>query len=45
MLFCDVVDSTVLASQLNPEDLRTVVRAYQDGPQLRSSQPYEGHIA
>jgi class 3 adenylate cyclase len=29
VLFCDLVDSTVLASQLDPEDLRTVVRAYQ----------------
>jgi class 3 adenylate cyclase/tetratricopeptide (TPR) repeat protein len=29
VLFCDVVDSTVLASQLDPEDLRDVVRAYQ----------------
>ena len=30
MLFCDLVDSTVLASQLDPEELRDVVRAYQD---------------
>ena len=30
MLFCDLVDSTALASQLDPEDLREVVRAYQD---------------
>src|SRR5262249_24655204 len=29
MLFCDLVDSTTLSSQLNPEDLRKVVRAYQ----------------
>ena len=29
VLFCDLVDSTVLASQLDPEDLRAVVRAYQ----------------
>jgi hypothetical protein len=29
VLFCDLVDSTVLASQLDPEDLREVVRAYQ----------------
>jgi hypothetical protein len=27
VLFCDLVDSTVLASQLDPEDLREVVRA------------------
>jgi class 3 adenylate cyclase/tetratricopeptide (TPR) repeat protein len=30
VLFCDLVDSTVLARQLDPEDLREVVRAYQD---------------
>jgi class 3 adenylate cyclase len=30
VLFCDLVDSTVLASQLDPEDWREVVRAYQD---------------
>ncbi len=29
MLFCDLVDSTVLARQLDPEDYREVVRAYQ----------------
>jgi class 3 adenylate cyclase len=30
VLFCDLVDSTVLASQLDPEELREVVRAYQE---------------
>ena len=30
VLFCDLVDSTVLASQLDPEEWREVVRAYQD---------------
>jgi len=30
VLFCDLVDSTVLATQLDPEDLRAVVRAYQE---------------
>ena len=30
VLFCDLVDSTGLASQLDPEDLREVVRAYQE---------------
>jgi class 3 adenylate cyclase len=29
VLFCDLVDSTALASQLDPEDWREVVRAYQ----------------
>src|SRR5262245_40122031 len=28
VLFCDLVDSTVLASQLDPEEWREVVRAY-----------------
>src|SRR4030095_10651974 len=30
VLFCDLVNSTRLASQLDPEDLREVVRAYQE---------------
>jgi hypothetical protein len=30
VLFCDLVDSTVLASQLDPEDWRAMVRAYQE---------------
>src|SRR5215831_4861716 len=30
VLFCDLVDSTGLARQLDPEELREVVRAYQD---------------
>jgi hypothetical protein len=30
VLFCDLVDSTVLASQLDPEDWREVVRDYQE---------------
>ena len=29
VLFCDLVDSTALARQLDPEDYRDVVRAYQ----------------
>jgi hypothetical protein len=30
VLFCDLVDSTVLASRLDPEEWREVVRVYQD---------------
>ena len=30
VLFCDLVNSTGLASQLDPEELREVVRAYQE---------------
>jgi class 3 adenylate cyclase len=29
VMFCDLVDSTKLSSQLDPEDWRNVVRAYQ----------------
>jgi class 3 adenylate cyclase len=44
VLFCDLVDSTVLARQLDPEELREVVRAYQDTC-ARVIARYEGHIA
>ncbi|HEV8712354.1 MAG TPA: zinc-ribbon domain-containing protein, partial [Candidatus Binatia bacterium] len=30
VLFCDVVGSTALSTQLDPEELRQVIRAYQD---------------
>jgi class 3 adenylate cyclase/predicted ATPase len=44
VLFCDLVDSTALARQLDPEDLREVVRAYQDTC-AKVIARYEGHIA
>jgi hypothetical protein len=44
VLFCDLVDSTALAAQLDPEDLCEVVRAYQD-PCARVIARFEGHIA
>ena len=44
VLFCDLVDSTVLAGQLDPEDLREVVRAYQDTC-TKVIACFEGHIA
>jgi predicted ATPase len=44
VLFCDLVDSTVLASRLDPEDLREVVRAYQDTC-AQVIAHFEGHIA
>ena len=44
VLFCDLVDSTALSGQLDPEDLREVVRAYQDTC-ARVSARFEGHIA
>ena len=44
VMFCDLVDSTRLSAQLDPEEYRDVVRAYQpvcaDVIQL-----YDGHIA
>src|SRR5882724_5328461 len=44
VLFCDLVDSTVLASQLDPEDWREVVRAYQDTC-AKVIGRFDGHIA
>src|SRR6266571_5650678 len=44
VLFCDLVDSTVLASQLDPEELRDVVRAYQEAC-AKVIARFEGHIA
>ena len=44
VLFCDLVDSTVLASQLDPEELREVVRAYQDTC-AKVIARFDGHIA
>ena len=44
VLFCDLVDSTPLARQLDPEDLREVVRAYQDTC-AKVIARFEGHIA
>jgi class 3 adenylate cyclase len=44
VLFCDLVDSTVLAGQLDPEEWRDVVRAYQ-APCAEVIQRFDGHIA
>jgi class 3 adenylate cyclase len=44
VLFCDLVDSTVLASQLDPEEWREVVRAYQSTC-AKVIARYDGHIA
>jgi class 3 adenylate cyclase/predicted ATPase len=44
VLFCDLVDSTALARQLDPEELREVVRAYQ-GACAKVIALFEGHIA
>jgi class 3 adenylate cyclase/predicted ATPase/energy-coupling factor transporter ATP-binding protein EcfA2 len=44
VMFCDLVDSTRLSSQLDPEEYREVVRAYQSAC-TEVIQLYEGHIA
>ena len=43
-MFCDLVDSTALAGQLDPEDLREVVRAYQETC-AAVIQRFDGYIA
>jgi class 3 adenylate cyclase len=44
VLFCDLVGSTALSAQLDPEELREVVRAYQDMC-AKVIARFEGHIA
>ena len=44
VLFCDLVDSTVLSTQLDPEELREVVRAYQEACATVIVR-FDGHIA
>jgi class 3 adenylate cyclase len=44
VMFCDLVDSTKLSSQLDPEDYRDMVRAYQRVC-TEVIQHYDGHIA
>src|SRR5262249_19524279 len=44
VLSCDLVDATVLATQLDPEDLREVVRAYHAAC-AAVIQRFDGHIA
>jgi class 3 adenylate cyclase len=44
VMFCDLADSTKLSQQLDPEDLREVVRAYQ-ATAAKVIEQYEGHMA
>src|SRR5438093_11318301 len=44
VLFCDLVDSTKLSGQLDPEDYRDIVRAYQQVCSAVITQ-FDGHIA
>ena len=44
VMFCDLVGSTALSRQLDPEDLRDVMRRYQDAVAGAVSR-YGGHVA
>src|SRR5499433_3708507 len=44
VMFCDLVESTQLSSQLDPEDYREVVRAYQSTC-TEVIQGFDGHVA
>jgi len=44
IMFCDLVGSTALSERLDPEDLRDVLRAYQDAC-ADAMRRFEGHIA
>src|SRR5215510_15784225 len=44
VMFCDLVGSTALSAQLDPEELREVVRAYQETCSTVIRR-YDGHIA
>jgi class 3 adenylate cyclase/tetratricopeptide (TPR) repeat protein len=44
VMFCDLVGSTELSQQLDPEDMREVNRAYQDACKA-AIERYEGYVA
>jgi class 3 adenylate cyclase len=44
VMFCDLVGSTELSARLDPEDLREVVRSYQEKA-ADLIQGFDGHIA
>jgi class 3 adenylate cyclase len=44
VMFCDLVDSTALSAQLDPEELREVIRQYQETC-TTVIRRYEGYIA
>jgi len=44
VMFCDLVGSTALSEQLDPEELQTVVRTYQE-VSAQVIERYEGYIA
>ena len=44
VMFCDLADSTALSVRLDPEDMREVIRAYQDAS-VRVIRAYDGFLA
>src|SRR5215831_16037583 len=44
VMFCDLVDSTALSARLDPEDMRQVIRAYQEAC-VRVIPIYDGFVA
>ncbi|MGI9479918.1 MAG: adenylate/guanylate cyclase domain-containing protein, partial [Hyphomicrobiaceae bacterium] len=44
VMFCDLADSTALSTQLDPEDLQDVIRAYQE-VSTKHVREYEGYVA
>ena len=44
VMFCDLVGSTAMSQQLDPEDLRDVMRRYQDAVAGAVTR-YQGHVA
>ena len=43
-MFCDLVSSTALSAKLDPEDMRELLRAYQNTVSGEVAR-YEGHVA
>ena len=43
-MFCDLADSTSLSGRLDPEDLRELIRAYQQAASVMI-QRFDGHVA
>jgi class 3 adenylate cyclase/predicted ATPase len=44
VMFCDLVGSTVLSERLDPEELRAIIRAYQESA-AQVIEDFAGHIA
>jgi class 3 adenylate cyclase len=44
VMFCDLVSSTAMSERLDPEELRAIIRAYQESA-AQVIERFEGHIA